>query len=75
MADAVRVSDAQCLAAANASENTDDIVVMRTAGGLLEVFNTSTKKVLHRTTDPDEAKMLFQIEFFRPLIEAALNVV
>lgn len=71
----MRVSDAQCLAAANASANSDTILVLQDNAGAYVIYNETRQMNLHRTYDKERAGQLYQLEFFRPIIEAALNIV
>lgn len=71
----MRVSDAQCLAAANACINSE-INLLKTDGGYV-VFDGNSpagKQVLHSGASLEDATTAYQIAFFRPQLEAALNV-
>lgn len=71
----MRVSDAQCLAAANSAIH-NEISLLQTDGGYV-VFDGNAqagKQVLHKGSDREAAIVAYQIAFFRPQLEAALNV-
>lgn len=71
----MRVTDAQCLAAENAASN-NEISLLKTDGGYV-VFDGNApagKQVLHKGTDLEAAGTAYKLAYFRPMLEAALNV-
>jgi hypothetical protein len=71
----MRVSDAQCLAAAHAAKSNE--VSLLQVDGRYVVFDGNApagKQVLANDTDLEKIKISYEIAYFRPMLEAALNV-
>lgn len=71
----MRVSDAQCLAAANAVEhNGIQLIKTDSCYFVIDINQKSGERVLAKEADLEKAGIHYQIAYFRPMLEAALNV-
>lgn len=71
----MRVNDAQCLAAANAAkDNGIQLIQTDSCYFVIDINQKAGERVLAKESDLEKAGILYQIAYFRPMLEAALNV-